>query len=70
MASLAAPDGKEYKALKAEGITLGEKFFMPESGETEFSLTFEPLPMDAASFTFKEGEGEADWQIVDVKLVK
>lgn len=43
---------------------------MSESGEAEFSLTFEPLPMDATSFTFKEGEGEADWQIVDVKLVK
>jgi len=70
LASLSTPDGKEYKALKAEGITLGEKFFMPESGEAEFTLTFEPLPMDAASFTFKEGEGEADWQIVDVKLVK
>ena len=70
LASLSTPDGKQYKALKAEGITLGEKFFMPESGEAEFSLTFQPLPMDAASFTFKEGEGEADWQIVDVKLMK
>jgi hypothetical protein len=70
LASLSTPDGKQYKALKAKGITLGEKFFMPESGEAEFSLTFQPLPMDAASFTFKEGEGEADWQIVDVKLMK
>ena len=70
LSSLSTPDGKKYKALKAEGITFDKEFFMPESGEAEFSLTFEPLPMDAASFTFKEGKGEADWQIVDVKLVK
>ena len=70
LSSLVTPDGKEYKALKAEGITFDKEFFMPESGETEFSLTFEPLPMDATSFTFREGKGESDWQIVDVKLVK
>lgn len=70
LSSLFTPDGKQYKALKSEGITFDKEFFMPESGETEFSLTFEPLPMNAASFTFKEGKGEADWQIVDVKLVK
>ena len=46
-AFLTTSDGKQYKVLKADGITLGKEFFMPESGETEFSLTFEALPKDA-----------------------
>jgi hypothetical protein len=38
---------------------------MPESGEAEFSVTFEPLPLDAQTFSFKEGK----WLIKDVRLV-
>ena len=69
-ASLSTPDGKQYKVLKTDGITLGKEFFMPESGEAEFSLTFEPLPKDARTFTFQEGVGENVWKIIGIKLVK
>ena len=69
-ASLSTPDGKQYKVLKADGITLGKEFFMPESGEAEFSLTFESLPKDAQVFTFQEGNGENVWAITGIKLVK
>ena len=69
-ASLSTPDGKQYKVLKTDGITLGKEFFMPESGEAEFSLTFEPLPKDARTFTFQEGDGENVWTITGIKLVK
>ena len=69
-AFLTTSDGKQYKVLKADGITLGKEFFMPESGETEFSLTFEALPKDAQTFTFQEGNGENVWAITDVKMVK
>lgn len=69
-ASLSTPDGKQYKVLKTDGITLGKEFFMPESGEAEFSLTFEPLPKDARTFTFQEGNGENVWTITGIKLMK
>ena len=69
-ASLSTPDGKQYKVLKADGITLGKEFFMPESGEAEFSLTFEPLPKDTQSFNFQEGVGENVWAITGIELVK
>lgn len=69
-AFLTTSDGKQYKVLKADGITLGKEFFMPESGETEFSLTFEVLPKDAQTFTFQEGNGENVWAITDIKMVK
>ena len=55
---------RQFKVLKADGITLDTEFYMPESGETEFSLTFEPLPLDAETFSFKEG----NWLIKDVRL--
>ena len=69
-AFLTTSDGKQYKVLKADGITLGKEFFMPESGEAEFSLTFEVLPKDAQTFTFQEGNGENVWAITDIKMVK
>ena len=69
-AFLTTSDGKQYKVLKADGITLGKEFFMPESGGTEFSLTFEALPKDAQTFTFQEGNGENVWAITDIKMVK
>ena len=55
---------------KADGLTPGEHFFLPESGEAEFSLTFEPLPFDTKRFNFTEGTSEKDWQINGIKLTK
>lgn len=65
-------DGKggSYALKKADGITPGEHFFLPESGEAEFSLTFEPLPSDTKLFNFTEGMSEKDWQINGIKLTK
>lgn len=68
--SLATSDGKQYKVVKAEGITLGKEFYMPESGEAEFSLTFEPLPKETETFDFQEGEGENVWKITGIRLAK
>ena len=67
---LLTPDNRQYKVMKADGITLGEQFWMPESGEAEFSVTFEPLPMDAKTFDFQEGEGEGSWRMKNIRLVK
>ena len=70
VATLNTPEGKQYKALKADGITFDKEVFMPESGEAEFALTFEPLPMNTETFDFKEGKGKADWQIVGIRLTE
>lgn len=67
---LMTQDGATYALKKADGITLGEHFFLPESGEAEFTLTFEPLPSDAKTFDFTEGDGEGTWQIKNIQLNK
>ena len=43
---------------------------LPESGEAEFSLTFEPLSSSVQSFNFTEGTEKNDWQINRVRLNK
>ena len=67
---LKTSDGKCYKVLKTCGITLGEELYMPESGEAEFSVTFEPLPLDAKTFDFQEGDAEGSWRMKNIRLVK
>lgn len=48
-------DGKEYALKSADGIVPGEQLYMPESGKTEFTLVFEPVPFDTESIDFTEG---------------
>lgn len=69
-AKLTDEKGASYALKKANGITPDEHFFLPESGEAEFSLTFEPLPSDTKLFNFTEGTGENDWQINGIKLTE
>ena len=47
--------GKEYPLVSATELVPGEEFYMPESGEADFTLTFEPLPLETESFDFTEG---------------
>ena len=53
-AKLVDEQGVSYTLQKADGITPGEHFFLPESGEAEFSLTFKPLPLNTKLFNFTE----------------
>lgn len=59
---------KKYKLVSAKGITPGKEFFLPESGEAEFELTFAPLPKDSQSFDFQEGTAPGDWLIEGIAL--
>ncbi len=63
-------DGKTYGLRSARGITPGEKLWMPESGQTSFTLVFEPLPLTAESFDFSEGDKQSDWQLAEIQLNK
>lgn len=54
--SLQDNNGERYPLRSGIGITPGKKFWMPESGEAEFRLVFPPLPDNATSIDFTEGE--------------
>ena len=60
--------GVEYKLLGSKDIEIGEELYMPEDGDSCFTLLFEPLPKDAASFDFIENDAENDWRIYDIDL--
>lgn len=49
-------NGETYQLRSGIGITPGEKFWMPESGEAEFQLVFPALPDNVTSIDFTEGE--------------
>ena len=58
---LVADNGTVCPVLRSEGIPLGEKFYMPESGEADYTLYFAPLPEGARSFDMVEpGDSNSD----------
>lgn len=64
---LVANNGEKYPIVSADGITLDKEFYMPESGEAEFTLTFPPLPTSVSSIDFVE-EVEHGWYIWGIQL--
>ena len=60
--------GIECKLLDSRDIEIGKELFMPEDGDSCFTLLFEPLSKGAISFDFIEGEAEDDWRIYDIDL--
>ena len=65
-AVLRGEDGREYRALRGEGITLGARYVTPESGEGQFKVLFEPMPRKTRFFDFIEGRGEGAFRIMGV----
>lgn len=61
-------DGKTYPIKTGDGIALGEKFWMPESGEASFRLIFPPLPEGTKTVDFSEGDGEGAFKIWNIHL--
>ena len=60
--------GKQYSIRSAEGIVLGEEFYMPESGETEFTMTFPPIASNAVCVDFSEGDYDGAFKIWGIQL--
>lgn len=58
---LIGDDGKTYAARAGQGITLGEHFYRPESGEADFKVVFEPMPRKTQFVDFIEGP--SGWRI-------
>lgn len=61
-------EGKQYRMTKAEGITPGEEFWMPESGEAEFRLWFEPVPESVKAVDFIEGDAPGAFRLWEIDM--
>lgn len=61
--------GRTYALRSAVGIKPGEKFYMPESGQAEFALVFQPVADGASSIDFSENSGEdGEYKIWGIQL--
>ena len=65
---LRGESGKEYKLLKAEGITLNQQIVLPESGLMTFQLYFEPVDAGEKKVDYVEGDHEDDCLILGIML--
>lgn len=50
-------EGKDFKVKSSTVLKLNETFIIPESGESDFALIFEPLPYSTKSITFSYPQG-------------
>lgn len=60
--------GQQYVIRAGDGITLDEKFWMPDSGEAEFRLIFPQLPDEVKYVDFSEGDFEGSFKIWGIQL--
>ena len=61
-------DGEKYMLTGSNGIEADSLFFMPDSGEAQFTLFFEPVPRNTRQFDFIEGESDDSWKILGIDL--
>ena len=73
-------NGKQYKVVATDGITLGKETYPSAKASTategvmasiyysDFTLTFEPFETLPASFDFKEGDGDRDFMISNIRV--
>lgn len=65
---LADENGNQYPIVSAEGIELDKEFWMPDSGEAQFTLTFPPMPAGVNSVDFIEGYEQGAFRIWGIRL--
>ena len=59
---------RKYPIRSGNGITLGEKFWMPDSGEASFSLIFPLLPPTVKVIDFIESDCEDCFKVWGIHL--
>ena len=57
-------DGNRYPLRSAEGLKLNTWVQSPESGVTDFTMHFEPLPKNTQMFDFIEGDGTRAFKLL------
>ena len=63
-------DGNRYPLRSAEGLKLNTWVQSPESGITEFTMHFEPLPKKMQIFDFIEGDGTRAFKLLGIHDTK
>ena len=53
-----------YFPVSTEGLVFGEEFWMPDSGEADFSVIFPPMPEEVNAIDFIDGT----WRIYGLRL--
>ncbi|WP_455666180.1 redoxin domain-containing protein [Phocaeicola sp.] len=66
--ALIADNGTVCPLRRAEGITLDQHFFMPESGEADYTFIFEPLPHGTKTFDMIERNVERPDKLEGISL--
>ncbi|WP_455673407.1 TlpA family protein disulfide reductase [Phocaeicola sp.] len=66
--ALIAEDGTVCPLKRAEGITLDKHFFMPKSGEADYTFVFDPLPQGTKSFDMIERNAEKPDKLEGISL--
>lgn len=61
-------DGKIYATIGSDGIILGEKHWMPDTGRDTFTVSFEPMPRDIEHFNLIEGTSNNDFRIYGIDI--
>lgn len=61
-------DGKKYALKGTQGIEADSLFWMPETGEASFRLSFEPLPRGTRSFDFIESDCDECFKLFGIDL--
>ncbi|MDE6703653.1 MAG: AhpC/TSA family protein [Muribaculaceae bacterium] len=64
------PEGKRYKVVTTEGITVGEEYYVGQDGHGAFSITFEPVPAGTTTLDFYESENPSDFHITGICLTE
>ena len=59
-------DGNRYPLRSAKGIALDAWVQSPESGVTDFTMHFEPLPKKVQVFDFIEGDGSGAFKLLGI----
>ena len=59
-------DGNRYPLRSAEGLALDAWVQSPESGVTDFTIHFQPLPKKVQQFDFIEGDGKGAFMLLGI----
>lgn len=66
-ASSLVADGKHYPIISVDSMTLGEYFWMPDSGVARFTMRFSAIPASVKSIDFTENIANG-WQLWGIQL--
>ncbi len=61
--------GKRYMFRSAEGIEVKKEVYLPDSGEMDYVLLFDPLPKETKTIHFISPGTSTEWNTYDISLI-